>query len=115
MTKKANIMAEKLNTIRAGVLGSNDGILTVVGVLFSVGAATTNQFTILLAGLADLLACALSMASGEYASVSSQADAQKVVVVDEKKRIKKQPDQVQQDIYQFYYDQGLTEVTAHKI
>lgn len=115
MTKKANIMAEKLNTIRAGVLGSNDGILTVVGVLFSVGAATTNQFTILLAGLADLLACALSMASGEYASVSSQADAQKVVVVDEKKRIKKQPDQVQQDIYQFYYNQGLTEVTAHKI
>lgn len=115
MTKKASIMSEKLNTIRAGVLGSNDGILTVVGVVFSVGAATTNQFTILLAGLADLLACALSMASGEYASVSSQSDAQKVVVVDEKRRIKSQPEQVQQDIYQFYYDQGLTEITAHKI
>lgn len=115
MAEKSSIMAEKLNTIRAGVLGSNDGILTVVGVLFSVGAATTNQFTILLAGLADLLACALSMASGEYASVSSQSDAQKVVVVAEKKRIKAHPDQVQQDIYQFYYEQGLSVVTANKI
>ena len=60
-------MAERLNTLRAGVLGSNDGILTVVGVLFSVAVATTNQFTIFIAGLSDLLACAFSMASGEYA------------------------------------------------
>ena len=56
--KTHQTMEERLNAIRAGVLGSNDGILTVVGVLFSVGAATTNQFTILIAGLADLLACA---------------------------------------------------------
>ena len=61
-------MEERLNTLRAGVLGSNDGILTVVGVLVSVAAATTDQFTILIAGLSDLLACAFSMASGEYAS-----------------------------------------------
>ena len=58
-------MEERLNTLRAGVLGSNDGILTVVGVLVSVAAATTDQFTILIAGLSDLLACAFSMASGE--------------------------------------------------
>ena len=57
-------MDERLNAIRAGVLGSNDGVLTVVGVLFSVAAATTNHFAIFIAGLADLLACALSMASG---------------------------------------------------
>ena len=81
-------MEERLNAIRAGVLGSNDGILTVVGVLFSVGAATSNQFTIFIAGLADLLACALSMASGEYASVSSQADAEKVVVDHETQRLR---------------------------
>lgn len=63
--KQHQTMDEKLNTLRAGVLGSNDGILTVVGVLFSVAAATTDQFTIFIAGLADLLACAFSMASGE--------------------------------------------------
>ncbi len=63
---------KKLNTLRAGVLGSNDGILTVVGVLVSVAAATSDRFTIFIAGLSDLLACAFSMASGEYASVSTQ-------------------------------------------
>ena len=65
--KQKKTMAERSNTLRAGVLGSNDGILTVVGVLFSVAVATTNTFTIFIAGLSDLLACAFSMASGEYA------------------------------------------------
>lgn len=86
MEKKNSIkmtMDERLNTIRAGVLGANDGVLTVVGVLFSVAAATNNHFTIFIAGLSDLLACALSMASGEYASVSSQTDSEKVVVAKE--------------------------------
>ena len=78
--KTKQTMDEKLNSLRAGVLGSNDGILTVVGVLFSVAAATTNQFTIFIAGLSDLLACAFSMASGEYASVSTQKDTEKAVV-----------------------------------
>ena len=74
--KQTATMDERLNTLRAGVLGSNDGILTVVGVLFSVAVATPNIFTIFIAGLSDLLACAFSMASGEYASVSSQRDAE---------------------------------------
>ncbi len=78
--KAKQTMAERANTLRAGVLGANDGILTVVGVLFSVAAATTNHFTIFIAGLADLLACAFSMASGEYASVSSQKDTEEAVV-----------------------------------
>ena len=73
-------MEEKLNTLRAGVLGSNDGILTVVGVLVSVAAATSYRFTIFIAGLSDLLACAFSMASGEYASVSTQKDTEKAAV-----------------------------------
>ena len=113
--KTHQTMEERLNAIRAGVLGSNDGILTVVGVLFSVGAATTNQFTILIAGLADLLACALSMASGEYASVSSQADAEKVVVDLETQRLRVDPDGVATDIRQFYLDRGVSEATAGKI
>lgn len=99
--KTHQTMEERLNAIRAGVLGSNDGILTVVGVLFSVGATTSNQFTIFIAGLADLLACALSMASGEYASVSSQADAEKVVVDRETQRLRVNPAGVAEDIRAF--------------
>lgn len=113
--KEHQTMEERLNAIRAGVLGSNDGILTVVGVLFSVGAATNHQFTILIAGLADLFACALSMASGEYASVSSQADAEKVVVDRETQRLRVNPVGVAADIREFYLDRGVTEATADKI
>lgn len=78
--QKKQTMEEKLNTLRAGVLGSNDGILTVVGVLVSVAAATSDRFTIFIAGLSDLLACAFSMASGEYASVSTQKDTEESAV-----------------------------------
>ena len=66
MKKKTKMsMDNKLNMLRAGVLGANDGILTVVGVLFSVVAATTNPFIIFIAGLSDLLSCAFSMSAGE--------------------------------------------------
>ncbi|MDR2661315.1 MAG: VIT family protein [Lactobacillaceae bacterium] len=106
---------ERLNSIRAGVLGANDGILTVVGVLFSVAAATTNQFAIFIAGLADLLACALSMSSGEYASVSSQLDSEKVVVQKEKKLLKDDFDSQIQTVKDFYVERGVTENTAYKI
>lgn len=113
--KESQTLEERLNIIRAGVLGSNDGILTVVGVLFSVGAATSNQFTIFIAGLADLLACALSMASGEYASVSSQSDSEKVTVLNEQQRIKNNPEDVQAEIKALYLEKGITEATADKI
>lgn len=86
--RQKQTMEEKLNTLRAGVLGSNDGILTVVGVLVSVAAATTNRFTIFIAGLSDLLACAFSMACGEYASVSTQRDTEESAVNTEEHLLK---------------------------
>ncbi|WP_180365591.1 VIT1/CCC1 transporter family protein, partial [Oenococcus oeni] len=64
-SKNKQTLEQRLNKIRAGVLGSNDGILTVVGVLFSTAAATSNNFLILVAGFSDLLSCAFSMAAGE--------------------------------------------------
>lgn len=108
-------LEERLNVVRAGVLGANDGVLTVVGVLFSVGAATNNSFTLLIAGVSDLLACALSMASGEYASVSSQSDAEKVVVQKEAQRIKEQPELVEKDLQEFYEGRGVATQTAKLI
>ncbi|MDR3240797.1 MAG: VIT family protein [Lactobacillaceae bacterium] len=113
--KKTKTMEESLNVIRAGVLGSNDGVLTVVGVLFSVGAVTSNPFTILIAGVADLFACALSMASGEYASVSSQADAEKVVVDLETQRLVVNRSSVEADLRDFYLSRGVTAETSQKI
>lgn len=114
-TKEQATMDEKLNAIRAGVLGSNDGILTVVGVLFSVAAATTNNFAIFIAGLADLMACALSMASGEYASVSSQSDSEKVVVAQEEALLKSDFSGQHLTVENFYVDRGVTRSTAKAI
>lgn len=113
--KKEGNLDDKLNTLRAGVLGSNDGILTVVGVLFSVAVATPNQFTIFIAGLSDLLACAFSMSSGEYASVSSQRDTEEAAVQDEKKLLKQDFNQELKATKEFYIDRGVNEETAKEI
>ncbi|MTV81806.1 VIT1/CCC1 transporter family protein [Secundilactobacillus folii] len=113
--KSSQTMEEKLNTLRAGVLGSNDGILTVVGVLFSVAVATTNQFTIFIAGLSDLLACAFSMASGEYASVSTQRDTEESVVRTEKRLLKTNYAEEIKAVINHYTDLGVKEATATKI
>lgn len=110
--KKKKNMEQELNAIRAGVLGSNDGILTVVGVLFSVAAATNNQFTILIAGLADLFACAFSMASGEYASVSSQSDTEKAAVENARRDLKNNYQQQLVLVQNYYVDKGVTQQTA---
>jgi len=110
--KEKQTMSEKLNTLRAGVLGSNDGILTVVGVLFSVAAATNNQFTIFIAGLSDLLACAFSMASGEYASVSTQKDTEKSAVAQEAALLKSNYADQEAAVQKFYEERGVSAETS---
>ncbi|KRM94594.1 VIT1/CCC1 transporter family protein [Lentilactobacillus senioris] len=110
--KNKMTMDEKLNALRAGVLGSNDGILTVVGVLFSVAAATTNSFTIFIAGLSDLLACAFSMASGEYASVSTQKDTEKAAVAKEEQLLQTNFEDEVKVVQQYYIAKGVTPATA---
>ena len=108
-------MQEKLNTLRAGVLGANDGILTVVGVLVSVAAATTDQFTIFIAGLSDLLACAFSMASGEYASVSTQKDTEKSAGAHEEYLLKHDFESEVVAVRDHYMEKGVSEATATAI
>ncbi|WP_057768082.1 VIT1/CCC1 transporter family protein [Lactobacillus selangorensis] len=111
-TKQKASMKERLNTLRAGVLGSNDGILTVVGVLFSVAAATTNQFTIFIAGLSDLLACAFSMACGEYASVSTQRDTEEAAVRKEQHLLDTDFDGQVKAVQEYYMARGVTANTS---
>ena len=107
-------MDEKLNTLRAGVLVQTME-LTVVGVLVSVAAATTDQFTIFIAGLSDLLACAFSMASGEYASVSTQKDTEKSAVERERQLIKTDYEHELQTVRDYYVDRGVTPETSMAI
>ena len=113
--KQKKTMAERSNTLRAGVLGSNDGILTVVGVLFSVAVATTNQFVIFIAGLSDLLACAFSMASGEYASVSSQKDTERAAIEKERELIKSDYPSELAVVAKYYVERGVTQATSNEI
>lgn len=113
--RKKQTMEEKLNSLRAGVLGSNDGILTVVGVLVSVAAATTDRFTIFIAGLSDLLACAFSMACGEYSSVSTQRDTEESAVNTEQRLLKTDFAGELATVKQYYVDKGVTPATSMAI
>lgn len=113
--KEKQTMEEKLNTLRAGVLGSNDGLLTVVGVLVSVAAATTDKFTIFIAGLSDLLACAFSMACGEYASVSTQKDTEKSAVAKEERLLKEDFESERQAVRDYYCNKGVSAETSMAI
>ncbi len=73
-------VASRLNWLRAGVLGANDGIVSVAAIVVGVAGATSHDAVILTAGLAGLVGGAISMALGEYVSVSSQRDAQKAMI-----------------------------------
>lgn len=113
--KSDTTMQERLNTLRAGVLGANDGILTVVGVLVSVAAASSNQFTIFIAGLSDLLACAFSMACGEFSSVSTQKDTEKAAVAKEAKLLKTNFEDEARAVRDYYVNKGVSQKTSDAI
>src|SRR5580698_11480932 len=85
-------LASRLNWLRAGVLGANDGIVSVAAIVVGVAGATSDNAPILAAGLAGLVGGAISMALGEYVSVSSQRDTQKALIEREQQALKEQPD-----------------------
>ncbi|AZZ60725.1 VIT family protein [Oenococcus sp. UCMA 16435] len=114
-SKNKQTLEQRLNKIRAGVLGSNDGILTVVGVLFSTAAATSNNFLILVAGFSDLLSCAFSMAAGEYASVSAQREIERAVIKIEEKQIAHDKGYARKTIAKSYINRGVNQQTAYSI
>ncbi|MCI1857303.1 MAG: VIT family protein [Sporolactobacillus sp.] len=83
--KSKKTLAQKINMLRAAVMGANDGIISVAGIVLGVAGATTNQFAILISGFGGMLAGTISMAMGEYVSVNSQKDAQEKAIVKEKR------------------------------
>jgi vacuolar iron transporter family protein len=89
----------RLNWLRAGVLGANDGIVSTAGIVMGVAGATVESGPILIAGVAALIAGSISMAGGEYASVSAQRDSEIAAIQKERSKDEKAPDEDHHDEY----------------
>lgn len=103
------------NWLRAAVLGANDGILSTASIAIGVATATSQREPILLAALAGLVAGALSMASGEYVSVSSQKDLEMADIAREQQELIDMPEIELQRLAEIYEQRGLKKETARKV
>lgn len=103
------------NWLRAAVLGANDGIISISSLAIGVTAASSSREPIILATVAGLVAGALSMAAGEYVSVSSQTDTEKADIEREMKELKEMPDEELQILAQIYEKRGLKKETALQV
>lgn len=103
------------NWLRAAVLGANDGILSMASLTAGVAAASVSRETIVLASLAGLVAGGLSMAAGEYVSVSSQTDIEKADIKREKKELRDSPEEELELLTQIYINRGLQRETALQV
>ncbi len=102
----------RLNWLRAGVLGANDGIVSIAGLVVGVAGATSSQSVIFTAGIAGIIAGAISMAAGEYVSVSSQRDSEKALLRKERYELKKYPEKELEELVIIYQGKGLKKSTA---
>lgn len=105
----------RLNWLRAAVLGANDGIISTAGVLMGVAGATSEDGPILVAGVAALTAGAISMAAGEYVSVSTQRDSERAILAMEKVELEQMPETERAELVEMLRDKGLSDETAEKV
>jgi VIT1/CCC1 family predicted Fe2+/Mn2+ transporter len=105
----------RLNWLRAGVLGANDGVVSTASIVLGVAGATTSVPQIVTAGLAGLFAGALSMAAGEYVSVSSQRDAERALLDQERRELAEMPESELDELAALYEEKGLTPVLAREV
>jgi len=108
-------MASRLNWLRAGVLGANDGIVSIAGLVVGVAGATSNRGSILTVGAAGLVAGAVSMSLGEYVSVSSQRDSEAAMLAKERRELEESPDAEFAELVGIYRKKGLSPETAHRV
>lgn len=101
--------------LRAAVLGANDGILSTASLVIGVAAASTTREPIILAGVAGLVAGALSMAAGEYVSVSSQSDLETADLERERIELEEMPEEELLELKQIYVDRGLDKKLALEV
>ena len=107
--------SERVGWLRAAVLGANDGIVSVAGLVVGVAASGATPSTILLTGVAGLVAGAMSMAAGEYVSVQSQADAEAAALALEKSELRDMPDSELAELTQIYVGRGLEPALARQV
>lgn len=113
--KNTSTSTAKLNSLRAAVLGANDGIVSTSSVVMGVAGATNNAQAIFTAGMAALVAGALSMAVGEYVSVSSQSDAEKAYIEQERLSLSTNPEQELAELTEAYVERGVSPATAARV
>ncbi|WP_456789320.1 VIT1/CCC1 transporter family protein [Cellulomonas sp. P5_C5] len=107
--------ASRLNWLRAGVLGANDGIISTAGLVVGVAGATAALGPILVAGVAGLVAGAVSMALGEYVSVSSQRDAERALIEHERREVESDPEGELEELTRIFESKGLSAATARSV
>ncbi len=108
-------VVDRVGWLRAAVLGANDGIVSTASLIAGVASADSSQKAILIAGVAGLVAGALSMAAGEYVSVSSQKDAENADMARERKELAEQPDFELQELSDIYVARGVEPSLARQV
>jgi VIT1/CCC1 family predicted Fe2+/Mn2+ transporter len=105
-------VSSRIGWLRAAVLGANDGIVSTASLIVGVAAANASRSSVLVAGVAALFAGAMSMAAGEYVSVSSQADTEKADFARERIELQEQPEFEQEELTRIYQSRGVDRDTA---
>ena len=108
-------LARRLNWLRAGVLGANDGIVSTAGIVMGVAGATTESGPILIAGIAALVAGSISMAGGEYGSVSAQRDSEMAALARERKELQDNPEAELRELADYYRNRGISDGLSRQI
>lgn len=108
-------LGQRLNWLRAGVLGANDGIVSTASIVVGVAGATSSAGTILTAGIAGLFAGAMSMAVGEYVSVSTQRDTERAALDLERRELAEMPEEELKELTQMYEEKGLSRELAEQV
>ncbi|MFB9377624.1 VIT family protein [Kineococcus gynurae] len=108
-------LSSRLNWLRAGVLGANDGIVSVAALVVGVAGANAGRGTLLTVGAAGLVAGALSMAAGEYVSVSTQRDTQRALLDKERRELHELPEEELAELAAIYVEKGLSEPLARQV
>ncbi|MEW2084330.1 VIT family protein [Streptomyces sp. NPDC005283] len=107
-------LGSRLNWLRAAVLGANDGVVSTAGLVVGVAGATSSRDTLLTAGLAGLLAGSMSMAAGEYVSVSAQRDSEKAALAMERRELREQPEEELDELTGLLAARGLSREVARE-
>ncbi len=110
-----NHLVNRIGWLRAAVLGANDGIVSTASLIVGVASATTTQNDVLIAGIAGLVAGAMSMAAGEYVSVSSQADTEHADLARERKELSENPAFERDELAGIYIKRGVDPALAHQV